>query len=36
MGSHGDGEALSLEIPKKETAKAQLGTVWENGVTGPS
>lgn len=36
MGSHGDGEALSLEIPKNETAKAQLGTVWENGVTGPS
>lgn len=36
MESHGDGETLSLEMAKNETAKVHLGTVWESGVTGPS
>lgn len=36
MESHGDGETISLEMPKNETAKVHLGTVWESGVTGLS
>lgn len=36
MESQGDGETLSLEMPKNDTAKVQMGTVLESGVTGPS
>lgn len=30
VGSRGDGETLSPEMPKNEAAKAQPGTVWES------